>query len=102
MSTFNVGDLDYVDKLNALDAAVAALTSVVSVDAEVPSGVVNGVNDTFALAHSPSPVSSLLLFVNGLLQKAGGVDFTLSGSSIVFASGAVPQSGDSLLAYYRR
>lgn len=102
MPVFNVGDLDYVDKLNTLAASVASLASVTWVDAEVPAGAVDGVNDTFVLADSPSPAASLRLYVNGLLQRAGGVDFALAGSTITFVSGAVPQAGDSLLSYYRK
>lgn len=69
------------------------------VDNEVPSGIVNGLNTTFTLNSAPSG-SSLVLFRNGVRQQAG-VDYTLTGSSIVFASAAVPQTQDTLLASYR-
>jgi hypothetical protein len=49
---------------------------------------------------APSPATSLQLFRNGLLQKAG-LDFTLTGSSISFQPGSVPQPGDLLQASYR-
>lgn len=68
-------------------------------DAEVPSGTVDGVNAAFTLANAPSPVGSLMLFVNGVLQKAGGVDYTLSGTGITL--GTAPLSGALLIAYYR-
>ena len=71
------------------------------VDAEIPSGTVNGVNATFTLAHSPSPAASLNLFVNGLRFRAGGVDYTLVGATITFVTGAIPQTGDNLYANYR-
>jgi len=38
---------------------------------------VDGTNATFALSYAPTPSASLLLFRNGLLQKAG-VDYTLA------------------------
>ena len=70
------------------------------VDAETPAGTVDGVNAAFTLAATPAPAASLRLYRNGLLQKEG-VDFTLSGNTVSFLSGAVPQPGDILLAYYR-
>lgn len=70
------------------------------VDAETPAGTVDGVNASFTLAGAPNPASSLLLFRNGMLQKQG-FDYLLEGSAITFATSAVPQSGDTLLAGYR-
>jgi len=61
---------------------------------------VDGTNATFALSYAPTPSASLLLFRNGLLQKAG-VDYTLAGSTVTFLAGSVPQPGDSLQASYR-
>jgi len=78
----------------------AAGSNAVFVDAEVPAGTVNGVNTGFTLANSPAPISSLTLFRNGLLQRLG-TDYTLSGPSITFAPGSVPQGGDFVRAYYR-
>jgi len=63
---------------------------------EVPAGTINGVNATFTLSAIPT---SLILIVNGLVLTEG-VDYTLSGSTITFLAGAIPQVGDSLLAYY--
>jgi hypothetical protein len=69
-------------------------------DLETPGGALDGNNATFTLAEAPSPAASLLLFRNGLLQKPGG-DYTLSGATITFAAGSVPQPGDLLAASYR-
>lgn len=69
------------------------------VENEVPSGTINGSNTSFTLASSPNPASSLDLFVNGQKQKAGGEDFSLSGSTITMV--LAPESGDILLANYR-
>jgi len=70
------------------------------VDGEVPGGVVDGANATFSLAGLPAPVTSLALYRNGMLQKAG-FDYSLSGSTVVFITAATPQPGDTLLASYR-
>lgn len=66
---------------------------------EVPSGEPDGTNFTFSLAHPPLPASSLMFFVNGVLQMQGGSsDYTLSGSSVVLS--VPPRSGSNVLATY--
>ncbi len=70
-------------------------------DSEMPGGAVNGVNLNFALASAPNPAASLKLYKNGVLLSQGG-DYSISGSSVTFASTAsAPVTGDSLLATYR-
>lgn len=68
-------------------------------DSETPSGAINSINTVYSLAHAPNPAASLALFLNGLLQQAGGFDYTLAGSTITMNS--APQTGDTLVAYYR-
>lgn len=70
------------------------------VDGETPAGLLNGTNAVFTLADVPSPASSLELYRNGLRLKQG-LDYTLEGNVITFASGAIPQPGDVLTASYR-
>jgi hypothetical protein len=70
------------------------------VDQQTPTGATNGVNTTFTLSQTPSPSTSLAVFLNGLLMSAG-VDYTLSGATITFLPASVPQSGDILLCSYR-
>jgi len=69
-------------------------------DGEPLTGAVDGSNNTFTLSGPPSPASSLALFRNGILQKPG-LDYTLTGSTVQFLTGATPQTGDTLLAWYR-
>jgi hypothetical protein len=68
-------------------------------DAETPGGILDGVNRTLTLANAPLG-SSLMLFRNGLFMTPN-FDYTLTGSSIQFPAGAVPQAGDTLTASYR-
>ena len=71
------------------------------VDALVPSGTINGTNPVFTLTSAPNPASSLKLYKNGLLLSQNA-DYTLSGSTITFASATTtPQTGDALSASYR-
>lgn len=67
---------------------------------DVPSGLVNGANDTFVLSQTPSPASSLMLYVNGVLQRqdAIGGDYTLSGKTITM--NYYPQPGTNIVASY--
>ena len=69
-------------------------------DAEAPAGTLNGINTVFTLLFAPSPVNSLILFRNGLLQTHG-FDFSLAGNVITFLAGSIPQAGDELSASYR-
>jgi hypothetical protein len=69
-------------------------------DAETPGGTVNGTNTVFTLLFAPSPVNSLILFRNGLLQTHG-FDFSLAGNVITFLAGSTPEAGDELTASYR-
>ncbi|MFN7993997.1 MAG: hypothetical protein U0Q18_10365 [Bryobacteraceae bacterium] len=70
------------------------------VDSEVLSGVVDGSNVAFTTAAAAAPLTSLAIYRNGMLLKAGQ-DFTISGSSVQFLPSAIPQPGDTLLASYR-
>jgi hypothetical protein len=67
---------------------------------EVPSGALNGSNTTFTLSVAPSPASSLFFFWNGQLLKAGGEDYTLTGSTIEM--NIAPIASEKLIAYYLR
>lgn len=91
-----------VDKFGnrrALSAA-AGSGSHTHVYSEVPAGTVNGSNATFTLASTPT-AGSVLLYKNGLRQKAGGGnDYTLATDTITFLAGNIPQTGDNLLADY--
>ena len=70
------------------------------VDGDLPSGIVDGSNATFALTAVPAPATSLSVYRNGVLQKAS-VDYTATGNSIQFVAASTPQPGDTLLASYR-
>jgi hypothetical protein len=69
-------------------------------DADTPSGIVDGSNTVFTLSATPDPATSLALYRNGLLQKVGQ-DYTFGGRTVQFTAAATPQPGDTLLASYR-
>jgi len=67
------------------------------VNNEVPTGAINGVNQTYTLASTPL-ANSLKFSWNGQLLVDGGVDYTRTGTTIVMVG--TPQVGDTLLASY--
>lgn len=84
---------------NLIINASAALTGSSISWMETPSGLVDGLNSTFGLAHSPIPSAALMFFVNGVLQKQGNdSDYLLSGSTVTI--NFVPRSGSNLAATY--
>jgi hypothetical protein len=66
----------------------------------VPSGAIDGVNNTFTIAPAPNPAASLNLFLN-TGRLTAGIGYTLTGGTIVYANGYVPQVGDSHICNYR-
>lgn len=59
--------------------------------AQVPVGAVDGANAVFTVTGAIS-----LLFKNGVYQAAGGVDYTLAGTTITYAT--APSIGDTHVA----
>jgi len=67
---------------------------------ETPLGATDGINFVFTLQNSPSPSSSLMFFVNGVLQKQGSTaDYTVTGNTITM--NYVPGVGSSISAIYQ-
>jgi hypothetical protein len=90
---------------NGVIAWGPALTQVINFsDGEVPGNAINGANAVFTLAHGDTTTgTSLMLIRNGVVQTGGGVDYTLSatGTTITFVAASTPQTGDTLVAWYR-
>ncbi len=83
-----------------LSLATAVITSSNIITGETPTGTVNGANDTFTLANTPI-VGTVKVYLNGMRQKSGaGNDYTISGSTITFEAGNIPQTGDVILTDY--
>ena len=68
------------------------------VESETPTGSVNGSNQTFTLAGTPNPATSLEVFING--QKIVlTTDYTLSGDTLTM--GYAYPSGTAIRCNYR-
>ncbi len=117
--SFQVGRAAIIDSSGMIDGAAGNLSDCVRVDGssgpcgsgssgllpsfstgETPSGTINGTNATFSLANTPSPATSLQLYLNGLLMSQS-VDYTISGNTISFLTASIPQTGDLLRAAYQ-
>jgi len=96
----NVSDCVHVDGSSGPCGTAGGTTGPNFTDGETLGGVVNGANTAFTTSVPPTPASSLALYRNGVMQKAGQ-DYTLNGNSVQFLSVSTPQVGDTLLAYYR-
>jgi hypothetical protein len=70
------------------------------IDNETLAGAINGVNTVFSLANAPNPPGSLAVYRNGVRLRAG-FDYSLAVNVITFVEGAIPRTGDSLVASYR-
>ena len=97
----NMGDCVKVDGTSGACGTGGSGSGPVFVDAEMPTGAVDGSNNVFTLSGSPSPPGSLQVFRNGILQRTG-VDYSLTGATVTFLNGAIPQSGDVVQTYYRK
>lgn len=99
LSSINNSVTGLTNTVTALSASITTLSGIVTVSGETPAGTINGTNASFTLASSPLN-GEVSVYRNGLRQ-ASGIDFNLSGHIVVFVAGAVPQSGDILLADYQ-
>ncbi len=102
----NLASSNAVTGLLPVANIVTAANGVVAISNYIvrstPGGNVNGTNDTFTLATTPVN-NTEMVFVNGVLQNQGsGNDYTISGTTITFLSGAIPQTGDIIRVTYVR
>ena len=97
------GDITVVTDKRAwldLDPGATGLLEANFVDNEVPTGDLDGADVTYTLANTPSPATSLKVYLNGIRQDEGaGDDYTQAAGVITFA--AAPISTDKVLADYR-
>lgn len=96
----NVSDCVHVDGSSGPCGTGGSGAAPNFTDGEVLSGVIDGANLAFTVSAVPTPLASLALYRNGVLQKAGQ-DYRVSNNSIQFLPGSAPQLGDTLLASYR-
>jgi len=84
---------------SAVTASASLPSSALSMSMnEVPSGLINGTNTTYTLAHAPAN-SSLCFFLNGqLLHPGASYDYTVS--SLTVTMNFAPASVDNLAANY--
>jgi hypothetical protein len=75
------------------------LTKIIYIDKEIPSGLIDGINDIFYLFSDPIP-NSEHLFLNGLLNDSGiDEDYLIDGKTIKFS--IPPDIGMKIKCSYR-
>lgn len=76
------GDISSITAAGAVTLSSSVIKTTNFVTGEIPTGAINGVNVTYALAFTPL-TGSVEVYVNGLRELAGaGNGFTVSGSTI--------------------
>lgn len=83
-------------------SSASGLSTSNFVNGETPTGTVDGSNANFTLANTPT-AGTVRVFVNGVRMNVGGSnDYTISGTTITFLTGAIPVSGDVILVDYMK
>lgn len=81
-----------------ISAPMAGLTPQMSW-MEIPTGDADGVNMVFTLSYTPSPINSLMFYVNGVLQLQGlTYDYDLTANNVIMNYS--PASGSNVIATY--
>jgi hypothetical protein len=68
---------------------------------ETPTGTMNGSNPTFTLAHTAIAGSECVMKCGITIIAGAGNDYTISGATITFLTGAIPVSTDNIMVNYR-
>lgn len=74
------------------------LTKITHVDKEIPSGIIDGINNSFVLNYTPIPGSEHV-FLNGLLQDEDE-DYIINYDTIIFNE--APLVGMKIRCSYRK
>lgn len=88
------------DTLGAYYRVAGTTVTASFIDAETPTGNVDGSNVNFTLVFAPAPALSLKLYKNGVLLLQN-TDYTVTGRNLVMNATVTPRPGDSLVAAYR-
>ena len=91
-----IGPLGFVSNI-ADGVDIAGGAGVSFSDGEVPAGLIDGLNGSFTIAHTPV-TGSVHLFLNGQ-RLVYLVDYTITGVNISMTT--IPGTGDSLISDYR-
>lgn len=95
---FTAGNIPQVGQ--SLEAFFVQSLGTTSVVQEIPSGTVDGSNDTFSLSVSAPYKNAAAVFVDGRKSALGDWSLISSGSEVRFGSGFIPQPGQRVELYY--
>ena len=98
ISTGSAGQV--VISTNATGGNSSAFLSRLSIN-DQPSGVIDGVNNTFFLSNTPPDTSRAMIWLNGqLLTQGPNYDYTLTGNTITFLGDSIPVDDDAISSMY--
>ena len=87
--------------LNIPNYTSGSSTSPIFVPKERPTGLKNGINNTFTLLFIPI-LKTEHIFVNGILQEEYD-DYNIVNNIITFVNGAIPEADDKLrISYFKQ
>lgn len=95
----NASDMNQIKSSINANAALHDSLAESVIENEVPSGTINGINNTFSILNS-AIAGSTKLYQNGIRLRSGGIDYTHSGTTLTFVT--PPETGDILLIDYRK
>lgn len=94
------GTVDNNVYLTTSDASLTYIEKSRYIVDEIPSGVIDGVNNIFIITNVPI-TGKLMFFINGLKMEAGALsDYTITSNTITINPGAIPRPGDKLSVTY--
>ena len=89
---------DLAEKSILMGNASGIATASKFVTRESPTGAINGINASFALAHTPIAGTEQVFYNGQLLEPGASNDYTISAGTITMAS--APVSGDAIRVNY--
>jgi hypothetical protein len=82
------------------NGAYANSPSIVKVTSEHPTGIIDGSNNVFTLAHAPV-INTETVYVNGVRQVPGALyAYVISGGTIIFTAGNIPPLNATIVVDY--
>lgn len=67
---------------------------------ELPFGAINGINTAFTLVHVPLVGTAQVYLVGVRMRPGSGNDYTITGNTLTFEAGQIPQTGAWILVDY--
>lgn len=98
VETIVAGDNITVDPTDPANPIVSAVFTNSIPKAEIPTGVIDGVNTSFTLSETPVFAESVIVMLDGVVQY-NGTDYEMLSDVIEFVT--PPEDGSTIFVYYQ-